>query len=114
MHVISDIPTELIASFSATLEDALQADLILHVRKVTRLTLHHTLVLLGNNDKTMKLAGGGGGRGAPSCKMGLGPDSSVSDPDSVWIRIQSGQWIRNPIPDPDPGVQKLSTKIEKS
>jgi hypothetical protein len=39
LHVVSDIPTELIASFSATLEDALQADIILHVRKVTRLTL---------------------------------------------------------------------------
>jgi hypothetical protein len=42
LPVASDIPTELIASFSATLEDALQADLILHVRKVTRLTLQHT------------------------------------------------------------------------
>jgi hypothetical protein len=43
LPVVSDIPTELIASFSATLEDALQADLILHVRKVTRLTLQHTV-----------------------------------------------------------------------
>ncbi len=51
LHVVSDIPTELIASFSATLEDALQADIILHVRKVTRLTLQHTLVLLGNYNK---------------------------------------------------------------
>ncbi len=44
VYVISDIPTELIASFSATLEDALQADLILHVRKVTRLTLQQFLI----------------------------------------------------------------------
>jgi hypothetical protein len=31
------------------------------------------------------------------------------DPDSDWIRIESGQWIRirirNPDPDPDPGGQ---------
>ena len=32
---ISDIPTPLIASFSATLEDAVQADLVLHVRDVS-------------------------------------------------------------------------------
>ena len=32
---ISDIPTPLIASFSSTLEDALQADLLLHVRDVS-------------------------------------------------------------------------------
>jgi hypothetical protein len=32
----------------------------------------------------------------------------VSDPDPYWIRIQSGQWIRIRIrnPDPDPGGQK--------
>ena len=32
-----------------------------------------------------------------------------------WIRIQSGQWIRIRIrnPDPDPGGQKLPTKGEK-
>jgi hypothetical protein len=29
---------------------------------------------------------------------------SGPDPDPYWIRIQSGQWIRNP--DPDPGGQK--------
>jgi hypothetical protein len=36
----------------------------------------------------------------------------VSDPD--WIRIQSGQWIRKRIrnPDPDPGGQKLTTRVE--
>ncbi len=34
--------------------------------------------------------------------------SRVSDPDPYWIRIQSGQWIRICIrdPDPDPGGQK--------
>ena len=32
---ISDIPTELIASFNATLEDALLADLLIHVRNVS-------------------------------------------------------------------------------
>jgi GTP-binding protein HflX len=32
---ISDIPTNLIASFSATLEDAAQADLLIHVRDVS-------------------------------------------------------------------------------
>ena len=32
---ISDIPTPLIASFSATLEDAMEADLLLHVRDVS-------------------------------------------------------------------------------
>jgi hypothetical protein len=34
--------------------------------------------------------------------------SRVSDPDPDWIRIQSGQWIRILIrnPDPDPGGQK--------
>jgi hypothetical protein len=48
-----------------------------------------------------------------------GPDRpikiSVSDPDPYWIRIQSGQWIRIRIrnPDPDPGGQKLPTKVEK-
>jgi hypothetical protein len=32
----------------------------------------------------------------------------VSDPDPYWTRIQSGQWIRIRIrnPDPDPGGQK--------
>ncbi len=34
----------------------------------------------------------------------------VSDPDPDWIRIQTGQWIRNP--DPDPGGQKWPTKVE--
>jgi hypothetical protein len=40
--------------------------------------------------------------------------SRVADPD--WIRIQSGQWIRIRIrnPDPDPGGQKLPTKVEKN
>ena len=41
----------------------------------------------------------------------------VSDPDPDWIRIQSGQWIRirirNPDSDPDPGGQKWPTKVEK-
>lgn len=32
---ISDIPTHLIASFSATLEDALQADVVVHVRDIS-------------------------------------------------------------------------------
>ena len=32
---ISDIPTELIASFHATLEDALLADLLIHVRNIS-------------------------------------------------------------------------------
>ncbi len=32
---ISDIPTSLVASFSATLEDAALADLIVHVRDVS-------------------------------------------------------------------------------
>merc|ERR1712212_1408445 len=32
---ISDIPTPLVASFSSTLEDALQADLLLHVRDLS-------------------------------------------------------------------------------
>jgi hypothetical protein len=34
--------------------------------------------------------------------------SRVSDPDPDWNRIQSGQWIRIRIrnPDPDPGGQK--------
>ena len=44
--------------------------------------------------------------------------SRVADPypDSDWIRIQSGQWIRIRIqnPDPDPGGQKLPTKVESS
>jgi hypothetical protein len=33
---------------------------------------------------------------------------SVSNPDPDWVRIQSGQWIRIRIrnPDPDPGGQK--------
>jgi hypothetical protein len=32
----------------------------------------------------------------------------VADPDTNWIRIQSGQWIRIRMwnPDPDPGGQK--------
>jgi hypothetical protein len=34
-----------------------------------------------------------------------------SDPD--WIRIQSGQWIRIRIRNPDPGGQKLPTKVEE-
>jgi hypothetical protein len=34
---------------------------------------------------------------------------SVSNPD--WIQIQSGQRIRIPNPDPDPGEQKRPTKI---
>ncbi len=40
--------------------------------------------------------------------------SRVSDPDPDWIRIQSGQWIRIGIrnPDPDPGGQKWPTKVE--
>jgi hypothetical protein len=41
--------------------------------------------------------------------------SSVSDPD--WIRIQSGQWIRIRIRNPDwvlnPEGQKLPKKLEK-
>ncbi len=37
----------------------------------------------------------------------------VSDPDPDWIRIQSGQWIRIRIRDPDPGRQKLPAKVEK-
>ncbi len=42
----------------------------------------------------------------------------ASDPDPYRIRIQSGQWIRLRIhiqnPDPDPGGQKLPTKVEKN
>jgi hypothetical protein len=41
--------------------------------------------------------------------------TNVSEPD--WIRIPLGHWIRirirNPVPDLDPGGQKLPTKIEK-
>ncbi len=39
----------------------------------------------------------------------------VADPDPNWIRIQSGQWIRISIrnPDPDLGGQKWPTKVEK-
>jgi hypothetical protein len=36
----------------------------------------------------------------------------VADPDPDWIRIQSGQWIRILNPDPDPGGQKLPTKVD--
>jgi hypothetical protein len=41
--------------------------------------------------------------------------TSVSDPDPDWIRIQSVQWIRSRIrnPDPDPGGQTRPTKVEK-
>jgi hypothetical protein len=39
------------------------------------------------------------------------------DPDPYWIRIQSDHWIRirirNLNTDPDPGGQKLPTKVEK-
>jgi hypothetical protein len=38
---------------------------------------------------------------------------SVSDPDPGWICLQSVQWNRILDPDPDPGGQKLPTKIEK-
>ncbi len=40
-------------------------------------------------------------------------DARVSDPD--WIRIQSDQWIRIRIrnPDPDPGGQKMTHKSRK-
>ena len=41
------------------------------------------------------------------------PIPSVLDPDPDWIRIQSGQWIRIRNPDPEPGGQKRSTKVEK-
>ncbi len=36
------------------------------------------------------------------------PVPRVADPDPNWIPIQSGQWIRNRIwnPDPNPGGQK--------
>jgi hypothetical protein len=44
------------------------------------------------------------------------PTRSVSehDPDMDWIRIQSGQWIRIRIwnPNPDPGWQKMTHKKE--
>ncbi len=40
--------------------------------------------------------------------------SRVSDLDPDWIRIQSGQWIRIRIPDPDPGGQKWPTTVEKN
>ncbi len=30
----------------------------------------------------------------------------IRDPDTDWIRIQSGQWIRIRIRNPDPGGQK--------
>jgi hypothetical protein len=36
----------------------------------------------------------------------LGVFSGVSEPDPYWIRIQSGQWIRIRIRNPDPGGQK--------
>jgi hypothetical protein len=41
---------------------------------------------------------------------GAGPVGSISDPD--WIRIQSGQWIRIRIqnPDPVPGGVKITQK----
>jgi hypothetical protein len=44
------------------------------------------------------------------------PMSRVADPDPNWIRIQSGQWIRIRIrnPDPGPGGQKWPTKVEKN
>ncbi len=43
------------------------------------------------------------------------PLGSVSDLDPVWIQIQSGQWIRIPIrnPDSDPGGKKRPTKVER-
>ncbi len=39
-----------------------------------------------------------------------------SDPDPYWIQIQSGQWIRIRIrnPDPDLGGHKLPTKKKKN
>jgi hypothetical protein len=40
--------------------------------------------------------------------------SRVSVPDPDWIRIQSGQWIRIRNQDPDPGGQKLPTKVKKN
>jgi len=54
---ISDIPTALIASFSSTLEDALQADLVVHVRDISHPDTEHqnsqvlaTLARLGLKD----------------------------------------------------------------
>ncbi len=41
-----------------------------------------------------------------------GVKTRVADPD--WIRIQSGLWIRIRNPDPDPGGQKWTTKVEKN
>jgi len=49
---ISDIPTPLIASFSATLEDAVQADMILHVRDLSHPdTLHQNSQVLATFNK---------------------------------------------------------------
>ncbi len=50
--------------------------------------------------------------------MAVGTDStvlssSVSDPDLDWIRIQSGQWIRIRIRDPDPEDKNDPAKVEK-
>ncbi len=41
--------------------------------------------------------------------------SRVTDPDPDWMQIQSGQWIRIRIrnPDSDPGGQKWPTKVDK-
>ncbi len=43
------------------------------------------------------------------------PETRVADPDPYpdRRRIQSGQWIRIRIRNPDPGGQKLPTKVEK-
>ncbi|XP_018020394.2 putative GTP-binding protein 6 [Hyalella azteca] len=44
---IQDLPTELVASFNATLQDAAQADVIIHVRDLSHpdRLLHHTTVM---------------------------------------------------------------------
>jgi hypothetical protein len=47
----------------------------------------------------------------PALFVSVLQDARVADPD--WIRIQSGQWIRIQNPDPDPGGQKIPTKVEK-
>jgi hypothetical protein len=38
---------------------------------------------------------------------------TVADSNPNWIRIQSGQWIRICIRNPDPGGQKWPTEVEK-
>jgi GTPase len=121
---ISDLPTELVASFRATLEEVNEADLLLHVRDVANDETEHQ-----RDDVLAVLAEMGVGEGEgpsvvevwnkadllpPSARLGRGARAET-DPEAILVSAQTGEGLSDLLKVVDqhlnPDRQRLSVTL---